>query len=241
MRISKSISIIVPTWNEESNITILVQQLHAALSTCNIHYELVFVDDRSTDNTIKILQKLKKKYPISLYVKKGKRGRSQSIIEGFSYAQYELVGTIDADLQYSPADIPLMVEKITKNVAVIVANRFEKHVGFKRKFLSNEFRQFFEKFMHGFDLDVQSGLIVLKKEVIERIALHPNQSTIGLELLVKARDAGYEIDTIDIIFHKRYSGKSKTKLLNSMIEICISAFSLAFLKFKDCVIFVHQL
>lgn len=60
MKSSQSISIIVPTWNEEKNVTILIRQLHAALSASNIHYELIFVDDHSTDNTIAILNKLKK-------------------------------------------------------------------------------------------------------------------------------------------------------------------------------------
>src|SRR5438132_950540 len=97
---SKKISIIVPTWNEEGNIELLLDRIHNTLRRRNITYEVIFVDDNSIDNTKQKITELSEKYPVFFYIKKGKKGKAQSLLEGFSYAKYEFVAMIDADLQY---------------------------------------------------------------------------------------------------------------------------------------------
>ena len=224
---NNKISIIVPTWNEEGNIQLLIEYIDRALKPREITYEIIVVDDHSSDRTQKIVESLGTTYPVSLYVKKGQQGKAQSLLEGFTYAKYDLIGMIDADLQYPPEVIPEMIEKIGENIDIVIANRRERHVSFRRKVLSHVFRHFFEKFLHGFDYDVQSGLKVFKKEIVERIKLHPSQWTFDLEFLVKARNAGYKIDTIDIAFQKRHSGKPKIGLITASFEMGLAALKLA--------------
>lgn len=219
----KKISIIIPTWNEEENITPLVKRIDDSLSAKNITYELIFIDDRSTDKTKQIIKTLSSKYPISVYSKNGKRGKAQSLLEGFALAKYELVGMIDADLQYPPEAIPKMIEKIGKNTDIVVANRRKQNVNFRRKVLSFIFLHFFGKFLHGLNYDVQSGLKVFRKEIIKRIKLHPSQWTFDLEFLVKARNAGYLIDSVDITFSKRHSGKPKINLFHATLAMAIAS------------------
>jgi len=116
-----------------------------------------------------------------------------------------------------------MVKKISKDVDIVIANRREHNVKFRRKVLSYVFRRFFGKFLHGFNCDIQSGLKVFKKDIIQRIKLHPSQWTFDLEFLVKAKNAGYKITTTNIIFNKRHSGKPKINLLRATIEMAIAA------------------
>ncbi|MEK7522562.1 MAG: glycosyltransferase, partial [Patescibacteria group bacterium] len=228
MPIGQSVSIVVPTWNEEGNIQMLFECIDQALKPKKIDYEIIVVDDHSTDQTQKIVASLEDTYPISLYVKKGQQGKAQSLLEGFTYAKYDLICMIDADLQYPPEAIPKMIEKIDENTDVVVANRREHYVSLRRKILSYIFRHFFGKFLHGFTCDVQSGLKVFKKEIVERIKLLPSQWTFDLEFLVKARNAGYKIDTVDIAFQKRYSGKPKIGLITASFEMGLVALILAF-------------
>src|SRR4051812_13830030 len=99
----KNVSIIIPTLNEEKNILPLVKEIDRALTSQNIAYEIIFVDDHSVDKTYQIIQALAHIYPASFYLKKGKKGKAFSIIEGCFYAKYKLIAMIDADLQYPPA------------------------------------------------------------------------------------------------------------------------------------------
>ena len=223
------ISVVIPTLNEEGNIKPLVGRLSDALEKRGAGYELIFVDDHSTDRTRENIKSLENKYPISLYLKKGQAGKAQSLLEGFSYAKYELVAMIDADLQYPPEAIPKMADQISSGSSdIIVAKRRVHHEGFGRSLLSRGFMFFFGELLHGLDQDVQSGLKVFRREIIERLTLAPSQWAFDMEFLVKAKSAGYRVGSFDIIFEKRFSGEAKIKILEAVWEIGWSAVKLKF-------------
>jgi len=78
----RKLDVIIPVFNEADNVTPLVLRLDAALSQENVSYHLYIVDDHSTDDTVKIVKELAKKYSISLLSKKGQQGKAYSILEG---------------------------------------------------------------------------------------------------------------------------------------------------------------
>lgn len=217
------VSVIIPVYNEEGSIGELIKRTATSLVTAGITYELVIVDDHSTDTTVQIVNELSREYPISLITKKGLLGKAQSLLEGFAASRSGLLCMIDGDLQYPPEAIPQMLEKIVEGADIVVANRKEFGASFRRRVLSWGFRHFFGQFLHGFTCDVQSGLKVFRKEIIERLTLHPNPWTFDLEFLVKARDAGYKIDSFDIIFQKRHAGKPKIGLVFASLQMGLAA------------------
>ncbi len=220
-------SVIIPIFNEKGNIKPLIQRIHTACMSNNVQYEIICIDDFSTDNSFSIIQNFVKQYPIILKTKKGKKGKAQCLIEGFHYAKYPVVAMIDADLQYPPeALVPMVNAVYDDRYDVVVANRSEQQISFLRQCISTSFRWFFGKYLHGFNVDVQSGLKVFRKEILERITLTPTAWTFDLEFLVKSRDAGYRIGSFDIVFSKRFSGKSKVNLLKTSFEIGVSALKL---------------
>lgn len=220
------ISVVVPARNEAGNIRRLVERIGRSLPRNRFIYEIIFIDDRSTDNTAEIIRSLSLKYPVSLYRKKGKTGKAQSLLEGFSHASYPLLAMIDADLQYPPEALPDLIYSLGNRYGVAVGNRKENGSGLKRRIFSRVFSLFFGKFLHGFDCDVQSGIKVFRKEIIERIKLSPSPWTFDLEFLIKARDAGYKITGVNIRFDRRFSGKPKIRLLSGSLEIGLSALRL---------------
>lgn len=229
---TERISVVIPTLNEEGNVRALVGRLDAAFSRARIGYELVFIDDHSADRTRDILRNLAEDYPVSVYLKQGARGKAQSLLEGFAQARYELVGMIDADLQYPPEAIPEMIEKIQSGFDVVVVSRRERHVSFVRKVFSKTFAFLFVRLLHGFNFDVQAGLKVFRKSVIREIKIKPTPWTFDLEFLVRARHAGYSITSIDIVFDERTAGVSKVNLLRTSIEIGWNAIKLRFAQKK---------
>lgn len=224
----KKVSVIIPTWNEEGNIESLIQKLHSTFKLHDISYELIFIDDYSTDQTAKIVKQFTSRYPIKLHYKKGNKGKAYSLLEGFSYAKYGLIAIIDADLQYPPEVIPDMVNKLDEGFDVVVANRAERHTNFIRSLVSKSFKLVFAKSLHNFDLDVQSGLKVFRTEIIRRIILNPSPWTFDLEFLIKSRDSGYKIGSLDITFAKRFWGQSKVNILKTSLEIGMSSLKLKF-------------
>ncbi|HSX10036.1 MAG TPA: glycosyltransferase [Candidatus Saccharimonadales bacterium] len=221
-----NLSIIIPTKNEKDNISPLIKRLHACLSASSITYEIIFVDDHSTDGTQAIISSMAHFYPIYGFKKQGKIGKANSLIEGFSYAKYDLLCMIDADLQYPPEAIPAMVEKISMGADIVVANRKEQQVNFIRKLFSEIYRSFFVKALHGIDLDSQSGLKVIKKEIVERVPMQKGKWAIDLTLLTQAKNAGYQIDTVDIVYAQRASGKTKVNLVTTSLELIMNALHL---------------
>lgn len=224
----KSVSIVIPTKNEQYNLPSLIERINDSLKDSSTRYEIIIVDDHSTDNTYEIVKKLARKYPVFFHFKVGEAGKARSLIEGFRYARYPLICMIDGDLSYPPEAIPKMINKIEQGFDVVVGNRKKYDVSFKRKLLSKTFQFVFGRLLHGFDCDIQSGLKVFKKEITERLPLSPQPWTFDLEFLIKARQANYQIGSVNIGFVDRKNGHSKINVFGDTFQIAFSAIRLRF-------------
>ncbi len=206
------ISIIVPVKNEEKNIEKLVTRVHNSIFSNGISYELLLIDDHSTDKTTDVARRLQRDYPIRLFTKQGKAGKGYSIIEGISHAQSELICMIDADLQYDPKHIPVMLSRIENNpeVGVVIAARKEYKGTFLRKMSSRINAFFVGRILFNLKHDIQSGLKLFRKDILEHIDIsHVGPWSFDIPLLHTARDLGYKIEKVDITFEARDGGESK--------------------------------
>ncbi|MDD2807156.1 MAG: glycosyltransferase [Patescibacteria group bacterium] len=219
------LSVIIPVLNEAGNIAELINRIDQAL-TGTADYELIFIDDHSTDGTRDKVRELANFFPISLYEKKGKRGKAQSLLEGFAKAKYNLIGFIDGDLQYPPEALPQMLKKIEKGFDIVVAKRNESKLSFKRRLASRVFNLLFAKWLHGLGCDVQSGFKIFKTKILNEVKVSPTPWTFDLEFLLKSRHYGYRIAEVDIMFENRRSGQSKVKILKVAYEIGLNALKL---------------
>jgi len=220
----QQVSVIIPTYNEAENIAQLINRLHTSLSDAKYEYELIVVDDHSTDSTKSIVKQFN--LPVQFHLKKGKRGKGYSLVEGFECAKFSTIAFIDADLQYAPEEIVLMIPKLAQS-DIVVANRKNYKDSIVRKTLSKSFRYFFGKKLFGINYDIQAGLKVFKREVAQTISFYPSsQWTFDLEFLYKAKEAGFKIAGHDITFHKRAGGNSKVGILKTTYDIGTSAVGL---------------
>ncbi len=222
----KRLSVVVPVKNEAKNVTPLVRRIHAALKKANIVYDIIFIDDHSSDDTVKILRELREKYPITTRTKRGKPGKAYSILEGSKLAKSEFVAMIDGDLQYPPELLPEMYDlAVTHGVAV--GNRTKRHTNFIRKFLSKSYRYLFGKVLMGMDTDVQSGIKVFRREIITHLSEKDvTPWTLDMPLLHTARELGYTAASVDMEFLERANGQSNVRVLRASTEIGARALQL---------------
>jgi len=107
------LSVIIPVYNEEENVTPLTTELMEVLNNLNKSFEVIFVDDGSTDRSLAILKELQKKFRDIRIIKFRRNcGQTAGFDAGISAARGEVIVTMDADLQNDPHDIPKLLEKI---------------------------------------------------------------------------------------------------------------------------------
>src|SRR5258706_2172580 len=104
------LSLVIPAYNEQENIPVLLGRVGAALSQTRREFEVLIVDDGSTDSTPKLLEEGMQKYPWLRVLRMAKNGGQSAAFEaGFKAARGEVIATIDADLQNDPEEIPRLL------------------------------------------------------------------------------------------------------------------------------------
>lgn len=124
---AKSLSIVVPIYNEAESVELLVREVHAALDPTGLDYELICVDDGSRDRSFELLAELAKNDP-RLIVGTFRRnfGQTAAMQAGISAARGQVVVTLDADLQNDPADIPRMLAKLDEGFDLVAGWRADR-------------------------------------------------------------------------------------------------------------------
>lgn len=195
------LSIIIPIHNEEKNITSLYNEIKEAVKS--IKYEILFVDDGSTDNSFNILQILAKKDKTVKIIKlKSNYGQSIALKAGIDASIGERIITLDGDGQHNPADIPLFYKKLD-NFDVVCNIRRNKDKG---KIISS-IGNFLIRKMFNIQLkDSIGGMKGFTKQVKENIYLYGNMHRY---LPILAMWKGFKVGEQEIVLRKRVNGKSK--------------------------------
>ena len=118
MQSKKEYSVVIPIYNEEENIPQLDKEIKEVMKKVSNNYEIIYINDRSTDDSLNILKKLNNIKIINL---NKNYGQSTALDAGFKEARGELVISIDGDGQNDPADIPKMLEKLKQENLDVVA------------------------------------------------------------------------------------------------------------------------
>jgi dolichol-phosphate mannosyltransferase len=206
------VSIVVPTYNERSNLKTLVGRVHQCLS--NYDYELIIVDDNSPDATGKLAVKLAQTYPIRVLQRESKMGLASAIADGFKLAGGNVIGVMDADLQHPPEKLPELLNKIHEGADIAIGSRYIrggciKGWSFKRKVVSKVatfLAEILFSEVRGIT-DPVSGFFFLRREVLKDINISPVGYKILLEILVKGTYKG--IVEVPYTFEGRVSDESK--------------------------------
>ena len=223
-------SIVIPVYNEAKNLRILIPRIYQVLK--NKEFELIIVDDNSTDNTTKLLKKCKKKNFYHI-IRKSNRDLSKSCVLGFKKSKYKNIIVMDGDLQHKPSDIKkfLYVFRI-KNPDIVVGTRnlfkYKKHnLNAFRLFASRALILIFNLLLENKTSDPMSGFFMFKKEIFlksEKKLINRGYKIL-LDLLYISNQK-IKVYDVSIDFDSRVKGKSKMsmKILIYLIFMIVRKF-----------------
>jgi len=225
------ISVVIPAYNEEHSIGFLLQRTHDVLRKEGLPYEIIVVNDGSTDKTAEIA----KEYNVLLVNNEKNLGKGGSLRTGFKHAKGKLIITMDADGSHQPEDLPYLISPILKGDAdAVFGSRFVNGKGkdttSKLHLFGNAILNFVILLLTGKQIsDSQSGFRAFTRDILKKITLTSSRYEIESEMLIKILDRKFRFIEIPINCKKRMSGSTKINSFSDGFKILK-----AILKAKFC-------
>jgi len=223
------VSIIVPAYNEEKNIPLLAEKFSQMFNQSKIKGEVILVDDGSTDGTLEEAKECGGRYDfLRVTSHRTNQGLTAALSTGFSQARGSIFVFYPADLQYDPADIPRMVDKINEGKDIVTGWKQGRY-GTKR-FVSVIYnwlsRKLFKVKVH--DLN---SVKAFKREVVEDIPLRRDWHRY---MVVLAADRGFKVGEVKVNLYPRRFGKSKFggfwRIPIGVLDLISVKFQISFMK-----------
>ena len=222
------LSIIAPVYNEEDSLPHLHQAIHQALDALELSWEVVLVDDGSSDDSPSVLENLAQNDPEHVRVVALRRnfGQTAAIAAGIDYSVGEIIVLIDADLQNDPADIPIMLEQINQGYDVVSGWRQRRKDTFLTRTLPSRLANSLISWVTGVHLhDYGCTLKAYRREVITGFRLYGEMHRF---IPVYARMVGARMIELPVRHHPRKYGRAKYGL-GRTIKVILDLFTVKFL------------
>jgi len=221
------VTVLVPAYNEEESLPLLVERLSSIFREGGIDGEILIIDDGSTDRTGEIAEKLAQKDSRIIAVGHRRRlGKSAAIRTGIPRCRGEYIVLMDADLQYTPEDIPKLISTLEEGYDVVNGWRKDRQDSWLRKLPSGIYnlvsRLVFDLQVH----DYNSGLKAFRREVLDRMSL---RSDLHRYLLPLAHQMGFRVGEVPIRHFPRRYGKTK---YGSSLRFLLGLFDLISLRLQ---------
>ena len=211
------VSVVLPAFNEEGNLTLLVEEVDGVLQQIDSRSSIIVVNDGSTDGTQAELQRLQERYPsIDVVTHPVNRGFAAALKTGIARA-CERGGDaaifLDADLSHRPSDMPAMVAALSNGADVVLGSRFVPGgamvgVPWWRALISDLGNRFGRVALGVPFRDLTTGYRAIRREVLEAVHLGEDGFTIQLEAVIRAHAAGYRVVEVPIRLGTRRHGES---------------------------------
>lgn len=202
------VSIVIPFLNEEPNLQPLCEELKASLDDMGKSYEVLFIDDGSTDNGVQVLEDFRSQMPqIKVVSFRRNFGQTAAMVAGLDYAEGDIVVTLDADRQNDPADIPKLIEKIEEGYDMVCGWRFDRQDTYlSRKLPSMLANRLISKITDVSLHDYGCTLKAMRKELAKRVTLYGEMHRF---IPAVASGVGAKIAEVKVNHRARTAGESK--------------------------------
>lgn len=208
-------SLVIPVLNEEESIPELVKNIENALK--KEPYEIVFIDDGSTDKSVEILKKLsQKERNIRLIALRRNLGKSPALTLGFQKAKGEYVVMMDADLQDDPNEIKKLQKKMDEGYDLVSGWRKNRKDSLLKVINSKFFNSLMSKLFNVKVHDLNCGLKLMKNDVAKELFLYGGMHRF---ITIISKELGFKVAEAPIVHHERRYGESKFKSTKILTDI----------------------
>lgn len=205
---STLISYVIPARDEAESVPLLYEEIIEVNKKLKSNFEIIFIDDGSTDDTFAVLKSLRQKDKrISIYKLRGNFGKSIALQVGFDNSAGDIIITLDADLQDNPLEIPKLLDKLNEDNLDLVSGWKKKRLDPKSKVIPSRILNFATSVLTGVKLhDINSGFKVYKKEVIKNIRLY---GELYRFIPILAAKQNFRVGEVIVEHRKRKFGNTK--------------------------------
>ncbi len=202
------LSVVIPVFNEKDNLVPLHAELTVVLQSMEGSYEILFVDDGSSDGSYQVLEELHSQDAhVRVIQFRRNFGQTAAFAAGFDYAEGELIVTMDADGQNDPADIPLLLEKMQAgDFDVVTGWRINRHESIMRKLLSKTANRLISRGSNIIVHDRGCSLKIFNRDLAKNMRLYGQLHRFLPEI---ASSIGARVAEVPVKDRSRRSGKSK--------------------------------
>lgn len=224
------ISVVVPVYNEEENVSILYERIKSVMVENNYDYEIIFVDDGSRDKTFQKAQEITKNDNRFKLIKFRRNfGQTPAMAAGFDYASGDVIVSMDGDLQNDPKDIPLLLQKIDEGYDVVSGWRKDRQDETSRVIPSKIANWLIGKITHVTLHDYGCSLKAYRSDVAKNLHMY---GELHRFIPVLANIYGASITEIPVTHHKRIHGESKynlTRTFRVIVDLVLMYFMQKFM------------
>jgi glycosyltransferase involved in cell wall biosynthesis len=206
------ISVVIPAYNEEKNVLILHKEITSVLSNLKKSYEIIFVNDGSTDRTEEMLNRIKDNKTKIIHFRKN-FGQTAALDAGLKASKGNVIVTMDGDLQNDPNDIPKLLSLMDKGYDIIAGWRYKRKDSLMIRFISKGAKILRRILLNDKLHDSGCTLRAYKKECIKDLNLYGEMHRFVHVIL---RSKGFKIAQMKVNHRKRVFGKTKYNASRSM-------------------------
>lgn len=227
----KKLSIIIPLFNEEESLNPLTTEIKKVINRMQCDYEIIFVDDGSSDKSLEVLRTLQRAdKKIRYFSLKKNYGKSAALSVGFKYSTGDIVITMDADLQDDPDEIPNLIEKLDEGYDLVSGWKKKRFDPFIKR-TSSRFFNYVTRLISGIKIhDFNCGLKAYRYHVVKRIKVY---GELHRYVPVLANWEGFTVSEIPVKHHPRRYGKTKfgiSRFFKGFVDLITVIFTTRYVK-----------
>ena len=228
--VKEIISVLIPVFNEEENLLPLYEKLTSVLNRIGKDYEVIFIDDGSYDDTLRLLRPICKKDPRIKFISLSRNfGQTSALSAGIDLSKGEIIIPMDGDLQNDPEDIPALLQKIEEGYDVVSGWRKDRKDPFLKRRLPSIIANRIISFIGGVSLhDYGCTLKAYRRDILKNIRLYGEMHRF---IPIYAKGIGARVAEIPVRHFPRKFGSSKygvNRVFKVILDLMVAKFLLSY-------------
>jgi glycosyltransferase involved in cell wall biosynthesis len=219
----ESISAVFPAYNDAPTIAGLIEKTHSLLQATGRDFEIVVVDDGSRDNTAEVLRGCQERYNPAIRVvsHSENRGYGAALRSGFDAARNDLVFYTDGDGQYDPAELVLLLEKLTPDIGLVNGYKIKRHDPLYRIVVGKLYNAFVRLVFQLQVRDVDCDFRLIRRSLLQEAKLESDSGVICVEIVNSLQRLGCRMVEVPVHHHPRTAGRSQFFRFRAVTETLI--------------------